>query len=95
MLALGLLEFRAIAVHSNSAVTGGFIGPEFVRSSLISSITSFILLHGSFIGNPTFPLSSGLTRPYINDAARSIIPFARRSAMFSTSSTLLLCFQCL
>ena len=95
MLALGLLEFSAIAVHSNSAVTGGVIRPEFVRSSLVSSISSLIILHGSFIGNPTFPLSSGLTGPYINDAARSIIPFARRSAMFSISNTLLLCFQCL
>ena len=95
MLALGLLEFRAAAAHSNSAVTGPFIGPEFVRSSSISSITSLILLHGSFIGNPTFPLHSGLTRPYINDATRSIMPFARRLAMFLVSDILLLCFQCL
>ena len=93
MLALGLLKFRATAVHSNGAVTGRFIGPGFVRSSLISSITSLIILHGSFIGNPTFPLISGLTRPYINDAARSIMSFAGRSAMFSTSNILLLCFQ--
>jgi hypothetical protein len=89
VLTLGLLEFRAAAVHSNSAVTGVFVDPEYVRSSLISSITSLIVLHGSFIGNPTFPLHSGLTRPYINDATRSVMFLARMSAMFSTSNTLL------